>query len=337
MASDFSDVDFPESTSILLKLVRKNAEQEVNSHDNIIQTKLLIGCDGFKSLVRSRSTLTYYQFELEQIGIVGTLKLESPFVKNSIAFQRFIGDHMVIALLPLDDQHSSFILSIPAKDMQSWIKLTDEEFVYRFNTELVREKRSNPLDRLSGQLGESFQRLFGQNLLQTNPISQYHARIPPIIQEVLPGSRAAFPLGFGTTVPRLIGSIKTDSSYITRAEQNRFNYANTVIMGDAAHRVHPLAGQGLNLGLGDVAELVVQLESSLAQGYELFGVGQDSAESLTNALTQFERARIAKLVPMMGAIQSLQTVMAWTPAPLLSLFNIIPFVKEQVVSFANSR
>lgn len=75
----------------------------------------------------------------------------------------------------------------------------------------------------------------------------------------------------------------------------------------------------------------------MAHGFEPFGRTVDSAEALTNALTAFERARVAKLVPMMGAIHSMQTVLAWTPSVFLSALNALPWVKSQVVSFANSR
>ena len=69
-----------------------------------------------------------------------------------------------------------------------------------------------------------------------------------------------------------------------------------VLAGDSAHAVHPLAGQGLNLGLGDVAELSTVLES---RPYWR-GVGD------MRLLRSYERARKTELALIGGASDALQ-------------------------------
>ena len=49
----------------------------------------------------------------------------------------------------------------------------------------------------------------------------------------------------------------------------RFSYGRLALVGDAAHVVHPLAGQGLNIGMYDAAGLVDSLLSSAELGEDI--------------------------------------------------------------------
>ncbi|QTH64552.1 FAD-dependent monooxygenase [Psychrosphaera ytuae] len=53
---------------------------------------------------------------------------------------------------------------------------------------------------------------------------------------------------------------------MTRVE--RLTAANTVLLGNTAHTVHPIAGQGFNLGVRDIGVLVFALKANLSESNE---------------------------------------------------------------------
>lgn len=84
-----------------------------------------------------------------------------------------------------------------------------------------------------------------------------------------------------------------------------------VLAGDAAHNIHPLAGQGLNLGLADAQALAAVLH------------GRDYWRSVADVrlLRGYERERKAALLPMGLATDGLQQLFSRQEGPLQALRN----------------
>jgi 2-octaprenylphenol hydroxylase len=89
----------------------------------------------------------------------------------------------------------------------------------------------------------------------------------------------------------------------------RYIAQRTALVGDAAHTVHPLAGQGLNLGFLDAAALAEVLVQAYRSGRDPGGAP---------ALRRYERWRVGHNVLMQRVLEGLKWLFA-SPAPPIRL------------------
>ncbi len=184
---------------------------QVDSGNQItnLKTKLLVGADGGRSLVRNLAEISISEKHYDQTCIVVTVKTEFPH--ENIAYERFQPSGP-FALLPLPsggthhaENRFCIVWTATNSEVGELLGLDDEKFMqelrFRFGAELL------------GKLGTIS--------LESKTRASYN--------------------------PRWMHS----QTYI----QPRL-----ALIGDAAHTTHPVAGQGMNLGIRDagaIAEIIL--------------------------------------------------------------------------------
>ena len=94
---------------------------------------------------------------------------------------------------------------------------------------------------------------------------------------------------------------------------DRYVIAGLALVGDAAHGIHPLAGQGVNLGFMDAAELADVVVKAHRAGRSLGSLA---------TLRRYERARKGANIGMLGAMDLFKRLFSNRNLPLTRLRNI---------------
>lgn len=271
---------------------------ELESGDTI-RCRLIAACDGSRSRVRTLSGADWFQHKYGQSAVVANVCLKEII---TTAYQRFVSTGPV-AVLPVATEDTLFpvgnvIWTTTPAEANALVAAPDSVFIDELNAVLAAHEDDqritgtsfHPEDieaySLNGMKDVPWNRL-ARGLQAILPRSMDHGKSPSIVTppeafSVL-GQRGQFPLTLGHS-PRYV-----------------LHEKRTVLVGDAAHSVHPLAGQGVNLGFGDAQSLAECIASAS-------GTGRDLCGEMGAPLMRYESGRMISNLSMIGVLHGLQSM-----------------------------
>ncbi|PKA55098.1 Zeaxanthin epoxidase, chloroplastic [Apostasia shenzhenica] len=268
-----------------------------------LYAKLVVGSDGAKSQVREIAGIKTTGWNYTQSAVICTVEHS---IENHCAWQRFLPSGP-IALLPIGDRFSNIVWTMTPKESSNHKSMSKDDFVKAVNHALDYGYGSHPKMSFLDEYIRRISSISGQGTVSmAEPFE-----VPPIVTDLV-SERMAFPL-----------SLRHASEYASK---------RVVLIGDAAHAVHPLAGQGVNLGFSDAAALSKVINEGLQAGAD---IGEISL------LKKYEKERMAANVTMMAILDGFQKAYSVDLGPLNFLraaafhgAQYIAPLKKNIISYA---
>ncbi|KAF5388673.1 hypothetical protein D9757_004742 [Collybiopsis confluens] len=293
----------------------------------VLKARLLVGADGPNSPVRAFAKIPSYGWSYDTQAIVCTMEHppKGPFLgPNTTAYQRFLPTGP-IAFLPISATASSLVWStkpslatalkaceppVLSRMINAAFRLPEVSIRYLNNRILEAHEAGTPItdEEIRSEI------LWREQSHSIDTTSAYSSAtvatsassgippldaemVPPVVTSIQSGSIASFPLRYNHT-----------ESYVGEGQGSR-----TVLVGDAAHTVHPLAGQGLNLGLGDVECLARCIHQTVLRGGDIGSY---------TALLPYTQERYVENHKIMSACDKLHKLYRVSSGPIVQLRSV---------------
>lgn len=143
---------------------------------------------------------------------------------------------------------------------------------------------------------------------------------------------ARLTFAFEARLGRVISCDKRYAIPLRQRHATTYIQPGIALVGDAAHNIHPLAGQGVNLGLQDVMTLAQEIERALARGIPLADY---------SILRRYQRQRLAGNLGMMTAMEGFKRLFGsrslsvnWLRNTGMRQLNSVAAIKKIIINSA---